>query len=216
MRVKRFYPIFKKASAPQPVLPSADIYKTCSELPLSVWLKVNTTKDLKYLVKSGTPDTSELFDVWNQLQDEYRRLIQNVDGNYIFDLRKEIFKEDRDLITITAIVNQLRLRRNEALIGILKNDFNFPLNYVDLNADLDRTLRQAKNRLIRLKLKEKEFTDLNGAGEEKEFTEYSFIEELTVLSEFQGYRISLSDTVIEYAAIYNRFKSTMEQKLKNA
>lgn len=196
---------------------SGEAYLDCSELPLLAWVNINASKDLKHLVKSGIVPIEELADIWKEILDEYRTLMGDIDSNHIFDLHKEIVVEDRYLVTISAVVNQLRIRRNEELIGILKNDFDFRLNYVDLNADLDTTLKQAKNRLIHLRIKEKEYNDLNVSGANKEFTIGDFMEQLSVLSEFQGYQIRTKDTtVIEYISIYKRFKADVEMRLKNA
>lgn len=180
-------------------------------------MKINATKDLKYLLRTGALPVQKLIEIWADITDEYRRLISDIDGNYVFDLKKQTFTEDKDLITITAIVNQLRTRRNEELIKILQNDFNFRLNYVDLERDLTMTLKQAKFRGFQLKEKEKEYDELTKGNDSKEFKEFEFIEQLVILSEFQGYHLKMSDiTVSEYIAIYNRFKADIEYKLRHA
>lgn len=199
----------------QPASFSGEAYTNCADLPLWVWVEINETKDLKYLLIKGNLPVERLVEIWSNLNDEYRQLIRDVDNNHSFDLKKQTFTEDKDLITITAIVNQLRIRRNDELIEILKNDFNFRLNYVDLTRDLDMTLKQAKFRGFQLKEKEKQLESLATGG--KSFDKFEFIEQLVVLSEFQGYHLKLKElSLAEYIAVYNRFKADIEFKLRNA
>lgn len=206
--------LFKRALPEQPVLFSGEAYRDCADLPLWNWIEVTVTKDLKYLVKTGNVASAELLDIWTAINDEYRTLMRDLDNNYGFELRKEIAVADQDLLTITAVVNQLRIRRNEELISILQNNFNFRLKYVDLNTDLDRTLRQWENRLVQLRLKEKELSDLKSTEAPKEITRFDMIEQLRVLSEFQGYHIKMKEvSVAEYIAVYNAFKMDVEIKL---
>lgn len=201
----------------QPVLSSSEAYLNCAELPLKLWLKITLTKDLKYLVKAGEFSIERLVEIWTAINDEYRELILDVDSNYQFDLMKETTIDDKKLLHITAIVNQLRIRRNEELILILKKDFEFRFNYVDLSRDLDLTLKQVKFRAIQLKLKNNEYITLATSTNKKAFTEYDFIEQLDVISESRGYHLNIETlTVLEYIAIYNRFKRDVENKLRNA
>lgn len=143
--------------------------------------------------------------------------MEDIDSTHEFNLQKEIFVEDKFLILITAVVNQLRLTRNEDLISVLKNDFHFRLNYTNLERDLDITVKQAKFRSIQLRQKENEYKSLTVKKEGKSFTEYDFYEQLDVISESRGYHLKIDDlTVLEYTAIYNRFKRDIENKIKNA
>lgn len=200
-----------------PVYYCGETYKTCSDLPLRVWLNVNLTKDVKFLIKTGTVNPSELVRLWTIICDEFRQLMEDIDSTHEFNLQKEIFVEDKFLILITAVVNQLRLTRNEDLISVLKNDFHFRLNYTNLERDLDITVKQAKFRSIQLRQKENEYKSLTVKKEGKSFTEYDFYEQLDVISESRGYHLKIDDlTVLEYTAIYNRFKRDIENKIKNA
>ena len=171
---------------------------------------------MKYLVKSGTVRTEKLIEIWTAISDEFRQIIHDIDSNYEFDLQKEVFADDKKILAAIAIVNQLRVRRNEELISILKNDLDFRLNYVDLSRDLDLTLKQIKFRTIQLRLKDSEQKELSEKKSDKRFTEYDFMEQLDVISEARGYHIKIDDlTVLEYTAIYNRFKNDLERKLRN-
>lgn len=210
-----FYQIFRKALPQQPDCGSA--FESCEDLPFYNWVKITVSKDLKYLLKSGTVPVDKLQEIWLTINDEYRVLIKDIDGNYAFNLKKEIETLDRDQVVILAIVNQLRVRRNDELISILKNYYNFPLNYVDLNTDLDKTLLRLKSRLVNIKLKQNEFERINEAKAESAVTEQDFIEQLAVLSQFQTYYLNWKQlTVAEYAGIYTRFKAMVEIRLANA
>lgn len=166
------------------------------------------------MTKAGEPTVEQLYEAWNALNDEFRSLSKDLDSTHSFELQKEIYTDDQDIIVITAIVNQLTIRRNEELIGILKNNFNFRFDYVDLDADLKRTLTVANGRIMQLKLKEKDLNDIIGDQKPKETTEFDFIEQLVVLSEDNHYRIDINSiSVAEYIALYNKFKVKIQAQL---
>lgn len=191
------------------------MYRSCYDLPLHIWVEVNVTRDLKYLIKKGVVSLEELYSIWSNLNDEYRELTKDIDSNHTFDLYKEVRTDDQDIVIITSIVNRLALRRNETLIGILKNDFNFRFDYVDLTADLARTLTVAKARIVQLQLKEKDYKDLTKAETVKEVTKFDFIEQLVILSEDNHYRVDINTiSVAEYIALYNKFKAKVEFQLQ--
>ena len=210
--LKRLSYIFRE----KPDLVLNEAYTSCFELPLYNWIEALITKDFgTWLVKSGKFTSDQLSEIYTKICDEYREITHDTDSNYLFDLQKQIFDTDKKYLLVLAIVNQLKIHRNEELISILKNDFNFAFDYVDLAKDLEKTIRKAKGWLITLKLTENEFVELNGRSAAKEASRMDFIEQLAVLSEFQGYQIKPKETTVaEYVAIYNRFKANIEAKMK--
>lgn len=212
-----FGPRSKRTSLKRQVLPVCnEVYTSLFELPLHNWIEATLTKDFsRWLVKSGQFTDEELKDAWTNLSDEYREISGDTDSNYLFDLQKQIFIEDKHYMLIVSIINQLRVHRSEALINILKNDFNFQFDYVDLSSDLDRTLKQIKGRLLKLRLHENEFTELSERQGHGEVSRMDFIEQLAVLSAFQNYQIRVKDiSVAEYIAIFRRFKADIEARTK--
>jgi hypothetical protein len=194
-----------------------EAYTCCTDLPFWAWVKVTTTKDLKYLIKSGTVPVEELYSIWDKINDEYRTLSGDTDSNHTFELYKDMHILDREIMTITSIVNQLRILRNPELIDMLQNVFGFSYEYVDLDNDLNKTITGAKARVMDLKLKEKEYNDIVATEDKQnELTEFDFIEQLVVLSEDIGYEIRMDAiSVAQYIAYYNKFKAKVLIKLSH-
>lgn len=193
-----------------------EAYKDCFELPLFNWVKRIIDNDNKWLVKSGNPGA--LDELWLKMKGQYQDLLKDTDSSHIFDLTRDITTFSYKVFIIKSIINQLRLKRNEELINILKTEFGFRLKYDDLEKDLNRSLSIIKSTEVQIERKKAEKKSMTNTAETKEWTEFDYIEQLSELSKFQGAGVIhiKQISVAEYVALLNRFKAycaMMEEQL---
>jgi hypothetical protein len=192
--------------------PSYEVYSQCTDLPIYNFVKCSVSGDLKYLVKSGSPDN--LDEVWDKIKNEYAELCNDTSQAYLLNMVVKIDMLDKRLIIIQGIVDQLSKRRNEDLITMLQVELGFPFQYIDLETDLKNTITKAKFDLLTLKTLEAEYKaylEENKGG--KELTEQDYEEQMIMLSKWQQCKYTLRDTTVsEYVALINRFNAENKPK----
>lgn len=186
-----------------------EVYNSCGDLLMYNFVKASVTKNLKHLIKSGSPTDSELTEVWELIKAEYEDLSNDSSQNYLLNLLIQIDHLDKKLIITQGLVDYLSIERSEELIEVLQNDLNFPFAYIDLDVDLKKTITKAKFDLMnlrRLEAESKEFVEDN--KNEKETSELDYEEQMTILSKWQQCRYSLNDTTVtQYIALIHRFNA---------
>lgn len=185
-----------------------EAYENCFDLPLYNFVKRVLTGDNKWLIKSGSPVNID--EAWANIYAEYIDLKKDVNSKILLDIKKELAVLDNDILIINAIVSQLKVKRNEELIEILKKEYGFRLTYEDLSKDLKRTISITKSKYVELKTKENEYQKNIAAQSTgaKEWTEEDYISQLIEISKYQGGSIiHMKDiSVAEYMILLNKFK----------
>lgn len=187
---------------------SGEIYDTCNTLPLSIFIQVSKTQNLKLLIKSGKATNKALGEAWDKIIDEYCLISNDTKSKALLSCYKEIATLTNDLIIIQTIVNYLYLHRSEAVIEKLRTKFGFRYSYSaeTLQKDLKLTVSESKAKLVRIEQRKKGLETMQKESK-GELSDADFEENLTVLSKYQGYRlISKEITVTEYLSIMKMFK----------
>jgi len=165
---------------------------------MQVFIDVQVSKDLAHL-GDAAPDV--LLEAWEQIIAEYQTLTKDTSSNYLFELRKSIEYMDKRMVILRTILNFLRNRPSDAIIELLANEYGYTFE-----GDTERIWNMAKGELHRLKIKAAELEKLD-AQPQQEQTGFDWINNMGVLSEFQGYKFNPRvDTVAEYISLLNRFK----------
>lgn len=184
-----------------------EVYATCSEIPLHNWIQITLTNDLNWMIKSGNPDN--LQEAYNLLCDEYSTLTKDIQSNYILDISIQLKTLDTRLILVTQVVDFIREHGpRPGLIELLKIDFEFRLSFEDLESDLGMVINLVKSDYMRLKQTEAEYSAFVEKSNENVWTYQDYLEQLSVLSKWQGYALRPKETSLaEYVATLNRFKA---------
>jgi hypothetical protein len=165
---------------------------------MQVFIDVQVSKDLFHL-GDGTPE--QLLEAWEQLIEEYKTLTKDTANDYLFELRKSIEVIDKRLVILRTILDWLRDRPSEAVATLLSEEYGYTFE-----GDTERIWSMAKRELHQLRVKEAELTKLE-ASPQQDQTEFDWINNMGVLSEFQGFKFNPKvDTIAEYISLLNRFK----------
>lgn len=168
-------------------------YTSIYDLPLYNFVRISLGDDAeKLLVK---PET------WQKILLQYSSASGDKNIEHLFILARDIVYLSNRLKIIDTIVAQLTTRRIDGLVELLKNDLGFNFEFVDLDVDLKRVISKSKSEVIKLKLAQTQYDEMqNTKGDSA--TEESWADEISVLSKFQGYTIKQKDiTVGEYLSI---------------
>lgn len=165
---------------------------------MQVFIDVQVSKDLAHL-GDGTQD--ELLEAWESIIAEYQTLTKDTSSNYLFELRKSIEYMDKRLVVLRIILDWLKTRVSEPLSELLTTEYGYVFE-----GDSERIWHLAKTELNKLKIKAAELERLE-AQPTQDQTEFDWINNMGVLSEFQGFKFNPKvDTVAEYISLLNRFK----------
>ena len=174
------------------------LYNSCTRTPMQVFIDVQVSKDLAHL-GDAAPDV--LLEAWENIIAEYQTLTKDTSSNYLFELRKSIEYMDKRLVILRTILDWLKDRPSEAVSELLTLEYGYTFN-----GDTEAIWARAKRELHQLRIKEAELTKLE-AQPQTDQTEFDWINNMGVLSEFQGFKFNPKvDTVAEYISLLNRFK----------
>lgn len=187
--------------------PEYEIYSSCSDLPFYNWVKLNTTKDLKWLIKKGLPQQQDLEVAWSEIYQEYIGLVDGAEAQHIINLKRDIDVAEKRITLTLDIVNRLKEKRSDKGIEVLKVDLGFMMSYDDLDKDLSRTLRLLNTEQVKLKVNKARYKEFTADGS-AEASEKDFNEQLAVLAKFQGVAIIKQKeiSVQEYVTLLNLYK----------
>lgn len=182
-------------------------YTSVYDLPLYNFIQISLSNEPeKWSIK---PET------WEKILTQYSELSGDKNMSHVFNLVRQITYLTNRLNIIKLLVTQLGVRRIEGLVDLLKNDLGFKLKFDDLQADLQRVISLSKSDVIKLKLAQKQHDEIKSKSGD-EVTESDWIDEIAVLSKFQGYAIKQKETSVgEYLSIKKEFGRHIEQIKKN-
>jgi len=171
---------------------------------MQVFINVQISKDLSYL---GDAEPGILLEAWENIIAEFQTLSKDTSSNYLFELKKSIEYLDKRMVILRTILDFLKTRPSEAIAELLLNEYGYTFE-----GDTERIWSMAKRELHQLKIKAAELEKLE-AQPNNEQTEFDWINNMGVLSEFQGFKFNPKvDTVAEYISLLNRFKMANTHK----
>lgn len=189
------------------------LYKDCSDLPISCFISLYFDKDISFIVKEkGLIRASKktLNDKWQDLYQEYNELNSNEEFTAFFIMLKRKTYLENDLMITQMIIDTLRPNYNLDLIKQLKSmGYNFKFSKESFRDDLKKVVTRAKTKVAELnRLKRDIEPFLNG----QESTKEDFIDLISVVSKYQGYKISLTETtILEFSIVLKRYKKVIEE-----
>ena len=192
----------------------SNLYRRCSDTPLSIFIKVLVTRDLSYLIRKGNPSPFELSQDWEDLFSEYSELLQAPKYQYLLSLSREIGQLSTKLLTIRTCVYVLSYRHSGKAISILagmgykgKFDRSDMVAYVK---SLESISMKSKTVEISLEQRRAEYAKAT-LDSGKNVSEESFIEVLLDLSKFMGFQVKADQiTVLEYVSMLKKYEKWVE------
>ena len=120
---------------------SWSMFQNIYKLPLTTYIDIITTNDLKLLVISGNPTNEEIEAHWSKLQDEY---IEAIGGDEIKskleDTCDKMIMQSR-VVRARALITIIASIPSEALFKMLY-EFDYPLPYYEYSEDnLEKVLK---------------------------------------------------------------------------
>lgn len=180
------------------------LYNSCTTTPMQVFINVQISKDVAHL---GEGITEQLTEAWENIIAEYQTLTKDTQSNYTFKLRQSIEYMDKRLVILRTILDFLKTRPSETIAELLLQEYGY-----NFEGDTERIWSMAKRELHQLKIKVAELEKLE-AQPTQDQTEFDWINNMGVLSEFQGFKFNpKQDTVAEYISLLNRFKIANKRK----
>lgn len=191
-------------------------YDNCSDLIFWNFVKCLVTKNVNYLVISGTPSKEKLNEAWKSIESDYQDLAKDSTSDYLLTLFCQISYLDEKLRIVYNIVSYLEINRSQGLISVLREELGFSYSYSEqtMKQDLKLTVSECKMDKVNLDLSEIELK----AYKEKnvEPTEIDYDRLLTRLSKFQGYQLKAKEiTATQFISILNDYTAKNQpQKLE--
>lgn len=183
-------------------------YDNCNDLIFWNFVKCTVTKNLNYLIISGTPAKDKLIAAWNEITNSYQDLAKDSTSDYLLNLFCQISYLDERLRIVYNIIAYLEVNRSEGLIEVLQNDLGFNYSYSEetMLQDLKLTLSECKMDKVNLDLSEIELKAYREKNVEP--TEIDYDRLLTRLSKYQGYQLKSKEiTVTQFVSILNDYSA---------
>ncbi len=206
------------ASNPPPDAPeytsSATLHQSCSSLPLSNFLEILITGDLRWLIRDGVPTEAEISEAWTAILEEYGTHVRTEKSDSVFACWKRIKKLQADLQFIEKSVMVLKHQYDEEIAEWLSSK-GFGL--VEYSTDREKYLRSlyaietaSKTLVVLLNQTETEYQSMTAGQADDTSTpeekRMRYEKEIAILGKFQGFRIVKEKiTVLEYCAILNNY-----------
>jgi hypothetical protein len=187
------------------------VYDSCDTLPLYNFVKILTTGDFDYLVKTGKAPTTVLQNIWGEISEQYSTLSQDKKSKLILDCVVDIAYLRNKLIIIQSLIDELSKGYDESIIELLQElELSVSYDGYILNT-LKSVIAQAKMIGIDLKERQAEYNQMNekseGATTESEY--YLLIADL---SKFIGSVINIREISVSYfVGIYGLYKQSNER-----
>lgn len=221
MKKARFGSSAKKRDVRQASSPQMELYLSCSQLPLDIFIDCIINGNLNRLVIKGQADGTVLAVAWGNIYYEYITLNQSPESEYIHKLQTdvslltdEITNVETCLIYLSPDYLHLTSGRHQQLIDLLK--YYGYKQTIDIDTDYSKVLIGIQNQLAPKKMrrdtKEKELNEYIKAKSKDTITRSYFDGLLIKLSRFQGYHVRAKDvTVTEYVALLKDFIKSFER-----
>ena len=183
-------------------------YNSIANCPLSVFIQVSITGDVRNLVINGIVSDEKLNDAWDNIFYDYLKRTDITRYNILLRKLKDIEILSNKYRLIWAIIEMLSLGYNLDLVSGLKSlgyryrfeRFSDPKSYV---LDVERVQKDAES--IMKTINEMKAGLIGSPGEEVKEEDFDGI--LVDLSRFQGYKVKKEETTVsEFVNIFEKYK----------
>lgn len=188
-------------------------FKSCSDLPLEIFIQILVHDDKSLLYsRPNKPWYKPVYlqELWDSIFMEYIELSNDDRSKAILELQKEIATLSHKLFIIQQSVTLLSQIQDvsgyQLTIGILKTyGFNYKFTNETLINDLRKTVKSAKQLIIKRDQFKSELEDIN-KNEQEKATEKDFYVHLANISEAMGFAVDPKNTtVMQYIGYLDRF-----------
>lgn len=183
-----------------------NLYTTCRELTLDRFIDCIIHGKIERLIKHGTATHDELNAAWSQIYNEYLELVNTPGHSYVMGLLNTVGGLYTRITVGEWCIKALSYQRAQSCIDRLK-ELGISLDFPEDNPgryaeDLKAAAKFVKKWVVEYQMKQKEYEDYDIKQENRPITEGDFMDGLTELSRYMGYRLNPAEiTVYEYAAI---------------
>ena len=204
---------------PSPVsTPSSTLYRTCSKLPLELFLDCLYDQAYEVLIIKGEASTDELKEAWSKIYLEYCSLNQDSQFNEVFDTQKKINLLIANIELVDGIIKHLWFSFDQRLVDIL-NEKQLRCTVTEDDKDdvlynkLKTVVGRAKRWIIDLELLRHNFDQIQ--VEETEKTQRTYYDDIClVLGKEHGYHIKKSEvTVSEFVRMMIKLDEKYKRQL---
>lgn len=198
--------------------PSFALYKTCSQLLLSRFIRILVDSDYTQLTRSGKPEQKDLLKAWTGIYLEYVSILDLPNMRYTVQLGAEIRVLETKLLLTEKILSTLYIIHDDRLTAMLRNlgfDFPFdPMQRATYYKSLEAVDQQQGTWRIELEQKEIELKQLQETDEQGEkITDDYFDDLLMILAKSQGYHLRPEGvSVSQFAVLLKRHRGKADQQ----
>lgn len=205
-----------KPQPPEKLVSQANLYRRCSDLPMSIFIECICEELFESLVISGKAKQCELLEAWVLLLSEYQELRgDTVDGIEQMRLTKEIWKVRNHLQLVDYCVQFLSERYSESIADSLcKLGYNFkpagkePHKYISL---LNNIINKTKLKYVQLQQMVKQLQEELKKAQSDKPTRESFENTLIHIEEMQKTSYDLDNiTVYKYVMLEKKLRKQIE------
>lgn len=201
-------------------LSSFTLHKSIKTLTYESFIQIITGEDLGPLIISGEPPIDELVSAWDNISEEYGAAIKTHRSKSVFEAYKKFVRLESQMKLIDASLFYLTHEYDEEIAQILADNGYYHVQPNDNREEYLRQLKivktQAGTLVVMLNQAAANYKLLASDSELKAERDYqSFLDELAILSEHQGYALRPKEiTVAEYCAVVNNFMAKVEANKK--
>lgn len=189
-------------------------YKTCEELPLSIFIDILETDNLSLLIKWGYVRNAKLVDAWDSIFEQYNKLIGNRSNDAILRNVKYVSKLKIKIKCLNHALTCLAMGYHLPAIQFLnRNGIRTRIKRATFVSDFKKARTEVKSMISHLEAKQKELDNLK---QEEQNIKKDFTRTILMLSQFLGYAYKPNEhTVFEFCMAINLMNETNAKREKN-
>lgn len=185
---------------------SSNLYRTCNECPLDVFIDCLVDEKYERLIKYGKEAKYRLYEAWEGILIEYSDLSKDSSMNRFLNLSKTIHAMQCKITAARLSAYTLIMKGDESSANRLKKlGFSLSFSNESMVDDLKVVEGRLKSLEIEYKIKLKEYETFLKEGKKQKANREYFDSMLIDISKFMGFRlISSQITVSEFINIRNK------------
>jgi hypothetical protein len=197
---------------------SCSLYRSISDLPLSVFITCMVSDDLTALIISGTAQPQELLTAWADIKQQYADAVGDHEHRLATSLYRDLAILTCNYQLVLLLVDllskvykkELADELNELLGTLFAFDISDPEKY---QSELERCLKRSKAIEMDIELKERQYLSVSKStkGESFKPTKEYFHSILITLSDHAKYAIQDNITVFEFCNRLKRYNHYVEE-----